>query len=236
MKSGTSPTFLAGCFAMLWVIFRAHLQSVTLDEADSYLGGVVPSWPSQWYPTSGNHVVNSILVRLLTFCFGLSHLTLRAPALLGAGIYIAAVFRLCTLVSDDEYLVFPLFVCFVYNPFVMDYMVAARGYGLAMGFLMTELFLLVRQILTYEPGRDESLRKDCVLASICAALSFSANFPFAYVNLASLLLFFAWAVWTTGGGVRQKQTWRLAAACAFPGFLVFLAYRFGGVGMAQGTA
>jgi len=122
-------------FALIWVTFRAHLQSVTVDEADSYLFFVAPDWASQWYPSSGNHVLNTILIRFFTWLFGLSHLTLRAPALIGGAVYIAAVFRLCLLMTEEEIFLWPLFVSFVYNPFVMDYMVAARGYGLAVGFL-----------------------------------------------------------------------------------------------------
>ncbi|HEV3198190.1 MAG TPA: hypothetical protein VGZ73_09790 [Bryobacteraceae bacterium] len=32
-----------------------------------------------------------------------------------------------------------LFVCLVYNPFVMDYLVSARGYSLALAFLMAAI-------------------------------------------------------------------------------------------------
>src|ERR1700730_17345239 len=102
-KSGI-PILLAASFAMVWLISRACLQSVTIDEADSYLGFAAPSWPSHWYPASANHVLNSILVRILTHLFALSHLTLRGPALLGAAIYIISIYRLCTLLSDEDLL------------------------------------------------------------------------------------------------------------------------------------
>jgi hypothetical protein len=216
------PTLAAGAFALIWVAFRADLQSVTLDEADSYLGYVAHSWPSHWYPSSGNHVLNSILIRLLTWMFGLSHLTLRAPALLGGAIYVTAAYRLCWLISDKRAFVFPLFVCFVYNPFVMDYMVAARGYGLALGLLMTVLFLAARQILRYAPGDEAGLRRDCVLASICAALSFCANFSFAYADCACILLLGLWAS-SQNALSSAKERWRVAAALSLPGLLVVFA-------------
>jgi hypothetical protein len=212
----------AGAFALIWVAFRADLQSVTLDEADSYLGYVAHSWPSHWYPSSGNHVLNSILIRLLTWIFGLSHLTLRAPALLGGAIYVTAAYRLCWLISDKRALAVPLFVCFVYNPFVMDYMVAARGYGLALGLLMTVLFMAARQILRYAPGDEAGLRRDCVLASICAALSFCANFSFAYADCGCILLFGLWAS-SQNALSSAKERWRLAAALSLPGLLVAFA-------------
>ncbi|MGD0435382.1 MAG: hypothetical protein ABSB86_02880 [Bryobacteraceae bacterium] len=215
------PMLAAGAFALIWVTFRADLQSVTLDEADSYLGYVAPSWPSHWYPSSGNHVLNSILIRLLTWVFGLSHLTLRAPALLGGAFYVTAAYRLCRLISDQRVLAFPLFVCFVYNPFVMDYMVAARGYGLALGLLMIVVFLAARQILRYTPGHDAALRRDCVAASVCAGLSLCANFSFAYADCACILLFWLWACREALS--TKKERWRLAAALSLPGLLAAFA-------------
>src|SRR5260370_7289005 len=117
-------TILTACFAMVWFVLRAHFQSITHDEADSYIGYVLQDWPSHWYPSNGNHVLNSILMRLLTWMFGISHLAARGPALLGAAIYMSAVFRLCILISDETIPTWPLFVCFSSTPFLLNYMVA----------------------------------------------------------------------------------------------------------------
>src|SRR5689334_9205606 len=83
--------------AMLWLIVRACRQSITIDEADTYLSWVAPAYPTQWSVNSNNHVLNSILMRVFTWAFGVSHLTVRAPALLGAALYIVAAYRLCVL-------------------------------------------------------------------------------------------------------------------------------------------
>ncbi len=224
------PTLLAACFAMIWFVFRAQLQSITMDEAGNYLGWVAPSWASHWYPDIGNHVLYTILTRLLTWMFGLSHLTVRGPVLLGAAIYISAVYQLCVLIGKEERLIWPLFVCFVYNPFVMDYMVAARGYSLALGFLMVAFLILARQLLRYRPGEERTLIRTCGFASASAGLSFCANFSFAYVNAACLLLFSIWACREMFSAKNQQQDrlWRLkkcvrlAAACLLPGLLVVL--------------
>lgn len=184
---------------MVWVIVRAGLQSVTLDEADSYLLFATPvDWPAYWYASSGNHVLNSILERIFTSLFGLSHLTLRAPALIGAAIYIAASYGLCRRIASQSAIRWPLFLCLVYNPFVMDYMVAARGYGLALGFLMAAIWAAWESRL--------------VIASICVGLSFSANFSFAYIDAAVILVFTVWAL-------RQTKSWRTLALALGPGAL-----------------
>ena len=71
---------------MAWLVARAVNQSVTIDEADAYMGYAMPDWPAHFWPSNGNHVLHSALVRLVTSVFGLSHLTLRIPALLGAAL------------------------------------------------------------------------------------------------------------------------------------------------------
>lgn len=205
---------------MVWVTARACLQSVTLDEADSYLGYVAPTWPSHWYATSGNHVLNSILARLAVWLFGLSHVTLRAPSLLGAAIYITAALGFCLLLRDSLTLIWPLFVCLVYNPFVMDHLVAARGYSLALGFLMASISILSGEIV-HENNDERRLLRACMVASASAAVSFCANFSFAYVNAVAILLFLAYA-FRQNGRSRLQASARLCAACIVPGLLVTL--------------
>jgi len=209
------PLLIAGAFAFVWVVFRAHLQSVTIDEADSYLNAVVLPWASHWYPGSGNHLLNSLLMRLLAWLFGMSHLAMRAPALLGGLLYTVAAYRICRLIGEQRWLSFLLFVCLVYNPFVMDYMVAARGYGLAIGFFMTGLYLLLRNVLSPRNSAD-ALSRDGMWISLCAALSFSANFSYAYANLAMLGAYLTYA-WPRTGDKKP-----LAAKVAAPGLAVFV--------------
>ena len=181
---------------MAWLITRARLQSVTLDEATSYQLFAAPDWARCWYASSGNHVLNTILVRASTQLFGLSELTLRAPALMGAAIYIAAAYGLCVRISSEAAIRIPLFVCLVYSPFAMDYMIAARGYGLALGLLLEAVWAMsVSRFAT---------------ASICVGLSFCANFSFAYIDAALILLS---AVWAFG----QTRNWGAAFRCVLPG-------------------
>jgi hypothetical protein len=213
-KNWKKTAVFAGCFAMVWLVSRAVKQAITIDEADSYLSFVDPDWPSQWYPSNANHVLNSILTRLLTWFFGLSHLTVRGPALIGAAIYIVAAYRLCEMIAESSQLFLPLFVCFVYNPFVMDYLVAARGYGLALGFLTLGFSILAQQTIA---AKERSYRST-MAASICLALSFNANFSFAYVDAFSMVVYFAWMCWSD----LKRISARFVAACLLPGLLVTL--------------
>jgi hypothetical protein len=195
-------------FALLWAVARACVQSITIDEADTYLVWVARHDASHWQAASNNHVLNSLLMRFFTSVFGVSHLSVRAPALIGAAIYIAASYLLCRKVTADVRVQWPVFVCLVYNPFVFDHLVAARGYALALAFMMC-LFA----IAAYIPLDAAT----CSLCSVCAALSFASNFSFAFVNaFAMLAIYIGASARTQAVQVRL----RLLRACVLPGLLV----------------
>jgi 4-amino-4-deoxy-L-arabinose transferase-like glycosyltransferase len=153
-------------------------------------------------------------MRLVTSVFGVSHLTVRTPALLGAAIYIGAAYLLCSKLTPRLAVQWPVFVCLVYNPFIFDHLVAARGYSLALAFLMCSLAIAVYSRM------DEAA---CAACSACAALSFAANFSFAFVNAFLLLAIFLWACARTQANQTRV---RLLGACVLPGALVSLFVSF----------
>ena len=205
-----SPLILpvTAIFALLWAVARACVQSITIDEADTYLTWVARHDPSHWEAASNNHVLNSLLMRLFTSVFGVSHLSVRAPALLGAALYMGAAYLLCRKLTPELRLQWPVFVCLVYNPFVFDHLVAARGYALALGFMMG---MLAVAVYTRLDGAA------CALCSVCAALSFAANFSFAFVDAFALLAILVWACARTQA---TQARVRLLGACLLPGLLV----------------
>ena len=76
-------------------ITRAAVQSITIDEANTYMF-FVSRHLYLWY-AANNHILNSTLMYGFTRMFGLSQFTARLPALLGAAFYISAAYRLCRL-------------------------------------------------------------------------------------------------------------------------------------------
>jgi uncharacterized membrane protein len=196
--------------AVLLVIVRACLQSVTIDEADSFLMFAGQSWPAQWYPSSGNHVLNTLLERLATSIFGVNELTLRIPAILGAITYAASAFYLCVRLSGRAVLQAALFIALVYNPMVLDYLVAARGYSLASGFLLAALAMMANAVFAADSA---GLQRKCAWISVLLAISVSANFSFAIVDMIALLFFFLWCL-------RRRESYTRLAACILPGLAV----------------
>lgn len=191
-----------GVFAMAWVIARAAIQSITIDEAFSYLTFVAREPRLLFYPGANNHLLNSLLMWLTTRIFGVSGFTVRLPALAGAALYIVSCYALCRLLKRQPLVEGATLAALVLNPFVMDYLVAARGYSLALGFLMAALALAAH-------------RRTLWLISACLGLSFLSNFAFAIIDMAALILIAIW-FWPP----QDRRRW--LAALLLPGLTVTL--------------
>jgi hypothetical protein len=98
---------------MLWVVVRAHVQAVVIDEAMTYSNWVGLWWPSEWTPHANNHLLNSMLMRFFVSIFGVSHLTVRSGAVIGAACYIFVAYRFSKLIAQDIALRLSLFLCLV---------------------------------------------------------------------------------------------------------------------------
>jgi hypothetical protein len=176
------------------VIARAWLQSATIDECDAYLTFSSLPWPSHWYASSGNHVLNSIVVRCFTSIFGLSHLTLRSGAVAGALIFVVSACRLALIFGSTTWNRLGIFSCLTLNPFILDFLIVSRGYSLALGLLMAAVALHCEELLHEQTSTDSTFRsKRLAVASLCLGLSFTASFSFAYiiVGVAASFLFAA---------------------------------------------
>jgi mannosyltransferase len=134
--------FLAG-----FCTYRAVTQSITYDEACTYIEFVRGSWwTTVTQYTANNHVLFTLLAKLSTDTLGVTELTLRLPTLLGAALYATSAFVLCRRLTDDRIVAALASAAMTLNPFVLDFLVAARGYGLALGFLLMALVMLARAL------------------------------------------------------------------------------------------
>jgi hypothetical protein len=216
--AGNLALLAAALFALAWAVARAHVQAITGDEGHTFRFFVNPREPSfQWYPANNNHLLNTLLMRLVTSVFGVSHLTVRAPALIGAAVYTAVSLWLSKLAGSKSYVRLPLFLCLVYNPFILDFMVAARGYGMGSAFLLCAIAGPAWCYLNPADADAQRILRVCALSSGLLALSFTAVFAFGFVVAASGLVLAAWALRSAA-----EQRLRVLAACTLPGLIVIL--------------
>ena len=124
--------------------YRAATQSIVHDEALSwqfYLSGPV-SAIFQTY-TANNHFLATILFRLSITLFGNSEFAMRLPTVLAGAWFFWTVFQLCGLIFGDGWLFLLACAALTLNPILLDFLVAARGYGLAMAGLFWALYQML---------------------------------------------------------------------------------------------
>ncbi len=181
-------------------IIRAHTQSITHDEALTYLYIVLQGWKSIFlFFDSNNHTLHSILVKLSTSIFGLSHLSMRIPALLGGLLYLLSAERLCRAFCKGRFEYILSLAALTTSPFILDYLVAARGYSLALGFFMLAVLLcaLELRMVDAQEKRKQHIWTYVKISCLCA-LSVASNLSFAFVNASLLMIFFTWSLFEQG--------------------------------------
>ncbi len=177
--------------ALVWVVclYRSITQAIVHDEALTYqLYLAAPFRTMFQYFDANHHFLNTLLMKVSVSLFGVSEWSMRLPALVGAGVYFAAVYRICTRQIQAASVSLLAAVLLALNPFLLDFMVAARGYGMAMGLWMWALAILMQYLGKPDPGATRNLLQ----AGAALGLSVMANLVFAVP--AAVLVMVSW-VW-----------------------------------------
>src|SRR5262249_59792043 len=90
-----------------------------------------------------NHVLLVVLAKLATSVFPVSEFTVRVPTVAGALIFPLYVARLLERMVDRPWIRLAGFGAIVLNPYVLDFMSAARGYGLMLALIVVALNALM---------------------------------------------------------------------------------------------
>src|SRR5688572_19746561 len=132
-------------------VYRAATQSITHDEAvtyERYCSG--PFYRLVSSSDANNHVLHSLLCRCSIGLFGTSELALRLPSVVAGLLFLTAIARIGWRVWGAS-LATPVAVLLLgLNPFVLDYLSAARGYSLALMLWAAALERLLA--VSYAPG------------------------------------------------------------------------------------
>ena len=211
--SSTSIKAARGLIAALIALnlFRAITFPVTVGEAWNYDRYIGPPWREALaHYDPNNHVLNTLLVRISTARFHLTELSLRLPSLLAGLLYLWVVYRLAVRRFGSGARALTVIALLTLNPLVLDAMSEARGYGMALAFLIWALELMLEsaesfqeqnlnQQLTYQKVDARKLN----LAAVCLGLSVAASLAFAAPAVALGVVFLAWGrgwAWPKGRG------------------------------------
>jgi hypothetical protein len=190
VASGRGPAD-PGAFPYQTNIYRATTQSISHDEAVIYGWMLSGPWSQVLSFEHGNHhVVSELLSKLTIGLFGLSGFSLRIPVLLGGLLYFYSVFQISAFLFGEAFL-FLLSVAFLcLNPLVLDYLVCARGYGLALGFFFYALYRLARY-LAESPDQPGASRPARLLnqAGVALGLSIGCNVIMIFPGAALIVSF-----------------------------------------------
>jgi 4-amino-4-deoxy-L-arabinose transferase-like glycosyltransferase len=157
--------------------WRAAHQAIIVDEATTYNIYVSGPWRKLFGRyDANNHILSSILIKLAVTLGGLSEFKLRLPSLIAGFFLTLGVFWLLKQV-ESRALRWAAFAAICLCPFLLDFSIAARGYGLSLAFFVWALYFCLER--RYLP------------AGILLGLSIGANLAILFPVLA---LFVAMAV------------------------------------------
>lgn len=184
-KAARSP-WRAAAFALLAALFavnlyRAAVQSITHDEALTWGWFLSGPFSQVFGSSAGNHhPLHHLLCKIAVELFGVSEFSLRIPSLLGGLLYFAAAFRLSALLFGERWLFLLSVALLSLNPFTLDYLSCARGYGGAAAFFLWSVYRIV-QYLSEAPDPKQPGRPARLLRHAGVALGLSLGFNLTMV-------------------------------------------------------
>lgn len=165
------------------LLLALHTMNVTLTQLFSPSGG----GDSPFKTTANNHLLNTWLMRQSIGLSGShSELALRFPNVLAFLIYGLAVWLLLKHWAKHPFLYFTGLSLLLFNPYLIDFFSAARGYGLAMAFGLMAVYYFLK---AREPGDLKTFVRDLFFSMAFSLLAAYANFILINLNIALLFLF-----------------------------------------------
>ncbi|HUA83953.1 MAG TPA: hypothetical protein VMB85_08850 [Bryobacteraceae bacterium] len=205
--------FALARLAFCW--YRALRQSITIDEAYTYTRFLSGSWNDIYAQyDANNHVLYSILAKFSIEHLGLSELSLRLPSLIAGFFLTLGIFELLRLCTRSVAVRWLALVALSLHPLLLDFSIAARGYGMALAFLVWAMFFAMRRGY-FASG---------AMTGFALSANLTAAFPVAGLFAAMLLL----------DPVSLKDRLRNFAVMLAPAETIFLAICFGALRTAEG--
>src|SRR5262249_51123579 len=148
--------------------------------------------------------------------FGLSEFALRLPSVLAGPLLLIATGRLFWLLAGSRVLSLIGLAVVALHPLVMDFQVAARGYGLGLALSAWAWHGLARSLLAHEPRRLRTV-------GVCQGLAVGANLVYAFPNVALGATFLVLTVARRPGPARATLA-ALTGSYVFPAVAIALVF------------
>jgi len=199
-----------------WGVARAALVGITHDEALTLLIHVRGSWGEVFahrlYIGSNNHLLNTVLLKLLLGVLPPFEWVIRLPALAGLGMYLVGCWRLLRRLASGPRFALGLALLGT-HPFLLDLHTLARGYGLGSGMLVLAASCAFQRCENASFWRVARCHGP---AAGLAALAITANLSLLYGAVALGLLVLADAAMRSMSGPSGREAGRMVAAAALP--------------------
>lgn len=171
---GLAWCVLALAFGM--AVYRAKTQTIAHDEALEYEWFLDGGVAHVLQYNSGNHILYTLMAKPIVWMLGVTELSLRAPSLMGAAIYLMVSYFLCRRLFGEGILLLLSVAMLSLNPQVLDFMAAARGYLIGLAGLAVSMYTMARVLEREEfDPQDKELQWACAIASVALALSVAAT-------------------------------------------------------------
>jgi len=162
---------------MIYSCYRAAILSFTIDESISYNLFVPLKFMdiiSYAIPSSNNHILNTLGMKYFSLLFGPSEFVLRLPSMLSHLAYLIFTYRILKKTASPIILLAG-FLLLNLNPYLLDFFSLARGYAMAVTFVVVSIYYLLSYI-------EYNKTKTIIWSLIFAMLAVLSNF--------SLLIYF----------------------------------------------
>jgi hypothetical protein len=173
---------LSGILLILFVTKKSATSSFTHDESYSYTRYVHTGFMdiiSFKNPSPNNHILNTLLMKFSEKIFGPSELALRLPNIFFLAVYLFFSFMIFR--KTNPVLAVCMFILMIANPYLVDFFGLARGYGLAIGFMVMSFYFLLKFM-------QQRKNKDLVIFNLTAFFAALCHLSLIYFYISSLII------------------------------------------------
>jgi hypothetical protein len=211
-------TFLLAIALVVLNIIRVINVPITHDEAWTYNEFISASYRNILICnpiTANNHILNSLLAKFFTGIFqSNSLLIIRLPNLLALCAYITSGYLLLRRLCKNEWWVLAGLLLLNLNPFLFDFWGLCRGYGLAIGLMMTAIYFFLRYDMDAKP-------RDLFISLLFAGLATLSNFSILNFYLALVGVIALQALVASAPQRKSKIIWA-SSAIIFCSLLLYI--------------